>query len=111
MDVNFKTTLSAKVCKPLRPVTNTSVSLNLQSEMITILGLMLLLLREYSDTQEQSDFRPPMAAHDSQSFLLCSPTVVCRKCVFRQPKLATYYKGQRGQTLNICSLLHMLLRL
>lgn len=44
-------------------------------------------------------------------FPLCSPTVVCCKCVFRQQKLATYHKGKREQTLNICSPSHTVLRL
>lgn len=43
-------------------------------------------------------------------FPLCSIAVVCCKCVFRQPKkLATYNKGKREQTLNICFLLHSVL--
>ena len=39
------------------------------------------------------------------------PWLFVVKCVFRQPKLSTYHKGQREQTFNICFLLHMLLRL
>ncbi len=113
MDVSFKTTLSTQVCKPLRLVTSPHKFQPL-SEMKTISWSVLLLLRGYFDTEKTvTPFL--MAFHrDSQlecQCFLCSPTVVCCKCVVRWPKVATYHKGKRGQTLNICFLFHMVLRL
>lgn len=69
----------------------------------------------YFDTEKTVTLQLMQFHRDSglecQCFLWVSPRVVCCKCVFRRPKLATYNKGKRKQTLNICFLFHGGMRL
>lgn len=114
MDVSFKTTLSTKVCKPLRPVTKPR-KCQLLSEMKAILWSMLLLLWEYFDT-EKTVTLPLMAFHrdsqlECQCFLSVLPWLFVVNVCLDSQKLATYHKGKREQTLNICFLFHTVLRL